>query len=542
MHTDKYYLLGQVYPFGLDLVSNYLTRQGHDVEIEYPFLPESDYKKNITDIISRTQPEFIGIGIRNLDTCMSCEQYGDFKGQDYQTYYFLPQVKQIVSEIEQAAPDVPVVVGGTAFTISPAAILKYLGLDYGIVKQGEEPFCQFIEAFPDKDKISQIPNMVYPSHEGYSINTCRPYRFTPKLALGHRDPKFCFAYETSGVPVQTKRGCNRKCSYCVEPLIEGGKFVFRNISSVIDELKAISQNLNEASTIFFVDTEFNVPDLTHCSELVKEILRQGLHDRFRFATQLIPKPFDSEFAQLLAKAGFSVVFSCESFSNAVLERNCVSYEEKDVVEAIELCDKAGIHCTVSLIFGLPGESHQTLDHSLERMKQYAAGPMRAYEYTVGGRVYQGTPLCRYVDKNSPSENLYGTKSPGYLSPYYYCAPASPFEVQGYIREAFPDLLCYDNSYDETTRESLAVTYLSDQGLWDKAVERFMHSHVAVRANIFDYLFRKLLLAQRQDSAKAIALSVLEDMDSGQGAVDPGKAEVVRFYLNRLGPPPMPHKR
>ena len=80
LYTDKYYLVNQVYPLGLSLIANYLRRYGHKVEIEYPFLPDIDFKRNIREAIERIEPDFVGIGIRNLDTCMSCEEYGDFKG------------------------------------------------------------------------------------------------------------------------------------------------------------------------------------------------------------------------------------------------------------------------------------------------------------------------------------------------------------------------------------------------------------------------------------------------------------------------------
>lgn len=533
LYADKYYLLSQVYPFGLDVISNYLRRRGYSVEIEYPFLPHMEYKKNIREVIGRIEPDFVGIGIRNLDTCMSCEQYGDFKGDDYQTFFSLPQIKEIVSEIKQLIPHIPVVVGGGAFTISPVAILKYLGLSYGIIGEGEEPFCQFIEAFPDKEKISQIPNMVYPCRNGYLVNGRKPYTFGPGSILEHREPGFNFAYQATGIPVQVKRGCNRRCSYCVEPLIEGSRFVFRNIDGVIDELKAIAEGPGEANTIFFVDTEFNVPDLRYSSELVKAILREGLNERFRFVAQLLPKPFGLEFGRLLAEAGFYVVFSCESFSNKVLANNHISYEERDIIKAIEACERSGIHYTISLIFGLPGESYETIDHTLARMKEHPVDSMRTYEYTVGGRIYQGTPLCEYVEKNSPSKDLYGTKSEGYLLPYYYCAPASPFEVHEYVKAVFPELLCYHNRYDETTHECLAIGYLSDQALWDDAIERFMQSEVAVQASIYDYLFKKLLHAKRQNNARTISRTFLENLDRGGGRVDPGQADIVRFYLNCL---------
>ena len=533
VYADKYYLVNQVYPFGLDLIANYLSRRGHRVGIAYPFLPDMDWKKNVREAIASSEPDVVGIGIRNLDTCMSCEQYGDFKGDDYQTFYFLPQIKEIVSEIKEVIPHIPVVVGGGAFTVSPVAILEYLGLSYGIVGEGEEPFCQFIEAFPDKEKISRIPNMIYPCVNGYKENPRKPYEFGRGVEMERRAPRFNYAYEATGVPVQVKRGCHHKCSYCVEPLIEGRKFVFRDINSIINELKVIADVLEGANTIFFIDTEFNVPDLKYCSGLVKAIIREGLQERFRFVTQLIPKPFDLEFARLLAEANFSVVFSCESFSNTVLEKNLISYEEQDITKALGACEKSGIDCTISLIFGLPGESHKTMDHTLARMKQYPVCATRKYEYTVGGRIYKGTPLCDYVERNSTSENLFGTKSEGYLLPYYYCAPASPFAVHQYVRDVFPNLLCYDNKYDMASHERLAIGYLSDQGLREDAIERFMGTDVAVQAGIYDYFFKQLLHAERLDDARAILLTFLGNLEQSSGAVDPGQADVVRFYLSCL---------
>jgi len=531
-YADKYYLLNQVFPVGLDLISRHVKRRGHRVVMAHPFLPDRDYKRNIREAIRRTEPDCVGIGIRNLDTCMSCEEHGDFEGRDYRTFYFLPQIKEVVLEIKNTIPRVPVVVGGGAFTVAPVAILTYLGLDYGIVGEGEEPFGQFIEAFPDEEKIRQIPNMVYRYHDGYKVNRRKPYSFDTDLTLEHRDDGFDFALQATGIPVQVKRGCHHRCSYCVEPLIEGRQFVFRPIESVVNELKTMAE-VEAADRVFFVDTEFNVPDLRHGTALVKALLREGLHERFRFVTQLIPKPFDAFFAALLAEAHFSVVFSCESFSNAVLENNCISYGEKEIIDAIEASESAGLHSTVSLIFGLPGEDYKTMDHTLSRMKQYPAGPLRDYEYTIGGRIYEGTPLCEYVEKKRPLKNLYGKKSFGYLLPYYFCAPASPFRVHEYVKAGSSDRLCYHKRYDEGDVEEVAIGYLSDHGLWGDAVKRFRESDVRVQSSIYDYLFKKLLHFGRQDAARDISLAILENMEGAGDGIDPGQAEVAQFYLSLL---------
>ncbi len=532
LYADKYYLVNPVYPFGLDIIANHLRNLGHRVEIELPFLPDLDYKKNVSNVISQFRPDFVGLSIRNIDTCMSCEQYGDWRGKDYRTFYFLPQIQEVASQIRRQSPNIPVVVGGGAFTASPQAILECLGLDYGIVGEGEIPFSRFIETFPDKEKISQIPNMVYPCKSGYKVNSQRPYRFESSFWLKQRDRKFNYACRTTGIPVQAKRGCHHKCSYCIEPLIEGREFIFRKIDDVIHELKVIVRGMEEAGTVFFVDTEFNVPNLSYCSDLVRAIVQEGLGDCCRFVTQLIPKPLDENFVELLAEAGFFVVFSCESFSNEVLRKNYIPYRKKDIIEAIEICDRKGLPCTISLIFGLPGETRETMEDTLTNMATYPASPTRKYEYTVGGRVYQGTPLCEYVEKGNQPENLYGTKSDGYLLPYYYCAPLSPFKVRDYVKEKFPDLLCYDNKYEHNNQHGLALCYLCDQALWKDVVQGFGESDVDVQSASYDYLFKQLAQAERTNDARAISTAFLTNLENN-GPADPGQADVVRFYLGCL---------
>ena len=125
LYTDKYYLLKQVYPFGLDLIANHLRPYGYKVTVDYPFLPDQDVETNLVNILERTDPDVIGIGIRNLDTCMSCEEYGDFQGDDYKTFYFLPEVKRIVEIIEKTMPQITQIIAKIKKNILTTSHLVY---------------------------------------------------------------------------------------------------------------------------------------------------------------------------------------------------------------------------------------------------------------------------------------------------------------------------------------------------------------------------------------------------------------------------------
>jgi len=533
LYTDRYYLVKQIYPFGLDLIANYLREGGYAVSLDYPFLPDPDVESNLGRILEQTSPHFVGLGIRNSDTCMACEEYGDYRGKDYSTFWFLQEVKRIVDIIKEKAPRLPIIAGGGAFTVSPAAILKYLGIEYGVVGEGEEPLLQFVKAFPSREEISRIPGLACLKGDDYVVNPRQDYRFWNVLWPFGRERKFNYAFEAAGLPVQVKRGCNQRCSYCVEPLIEGRGFVFREIDQVIEELKTISRIHEDVNSIFFVDTEFNLPDLAYCSDLVEKIIDEGLSERFQFSTQILPRPFGSDFAIILAKARFNLILTCDSFADNVLETNQVPYRQKDIVRTLEICQKNGIGCTVSMVFGLPGETYKTIDHSLEQMNRFPPGLMRRYEYTIGGRIYQGTGLCRFVEKKGEGRHLFGDKSEGYIEPYYFCSPEAPMKLKQYIERALGYSVAYENVMDETRHQVLALSYMVDQGRWGEVTQVFLKSTLPARITIYDYLFRRLTAAGDVDDARIISKDLLETIQDEDTPLYKDQIGLIEFYLSCL---------
>ncbi|MCD6296675.1 MAG: hypothetical protein J7M30_05930, partial [Deltaproteobacteria bacterium] len=274
--------------------------------------------------------------------------------------------------------------------------------------------------------------------------------------------------------------------------------------------------------------------LVYCSRLVRSIMKEGLHQRFSFSSQFLPKPFDNDFAKILAEVGFSIILTCDSFADSVLEKNRVSYCQADITNALRLCEEYGISCTLSMIFGLPGETYETLNHSLEQMNRYPPNFLRRYEYTIGGRVYQGTSLCGFIENDKEKRHLYGLKSDGYLEPFYYCSPESPMKLKQYIHQGFPYPVAYQNYYDETRFRGLAIVYLADQNRWEDVSSMFFSRDLATRASIYEYFFRRLTDAGRIDDARAISVTLLKDIKESKNSTQFGEQEeLIRFYLSCL---------
>jgi radical SAM superfamily enzyme YgiQ (UPF0313 family) len=526
-YTDPYYLVEQVYPYGLDLLATRLREEGIEARVEYAFLPSADPAANLTKAVADFRPDLVGLGIRNIDTCMACEDHGDVAGEGYRSFFFLPKIRAAANAVRAVLPGVPIVCGGGGFTVAPRQILDYLDVGFGVVGEGEAALSAFVQAWPDKDRLAQIPGLVLRGETGFSEHPRGKFVFA-QGQIPARDPGFRHAFESAGLPVRVKRGCNQACSFCVEPIIEGRTFVYRDIADVINELQAAAR-MDGVNKIFFVDTEFNIPDQDYAAALVEGLLANGLHSRFRFASQFLPRPFTNDFAMLLAKAGFSVVLTCTSFADAVLEATGVSYREADILHALALCAEHGIDATVDLIFGLPGETWETVDHSIRRMTDLPATSRRRYEYTVGARVYPGTVLARGLGGEA-GRNLYGKLTADLLEPCFHCVPTSPLELKRYVDARVPSPMRFDNELSESLRARLAVGYLADHGRLREAGEAYLSLSLPDQSAAFDYYFRLLADAGYPGRARLAAENLREAIDESNNPAYRDQAGVIDYYL------------
>jgi len=363
IYTDPYYIVKQIYPYGLDLLAARLRQEGIAVTIAYAFLPSADPVANLSRVVADFTPDLVGLGIRNIDTCMACEDYGDVSGDGYRSFFFLPAIRSVADAVRAVLPRVPIICGGGGFTMAPRQMLAYLNVDFGVTGEGEEALSTFVITWPDRDRLGQIPGIVMRSGNRFSETPRSPFAFQHH-PISERDPGFRHAFASAGLPVRVKRGCNQACTFCVEPIIEGRSFVYRDVADVIGELQAAA-GMDPVDKVFFVDTEFNLPDLNYATALVDAIMAEDLHARFRFASQFLPRPFTDDFATRLAAAGFSVILTCTSFADPVLEASGASYRRADILKALDLCARHGIDVTVDLIFGLPGETWETVARSVE---------------------------------------------------------------------------------------------------------------------------------------------------------------------------------
>ncbi len=174
------------------------------------------------------------------------------------------------------------------------------------------------------------------------------------------------------VSFYTGRGCKSRCTFCLWPqTISGHNYRFRSVPKVVEEVKYILENIPETKEIFFDDDT-----LTDNHERVEDIARALGELGF-------------------GKPGFPVSWSCNAKANVprktleILKANglrllLVGYESgnqqilHNIKKGLRIdvakqftkdCHELGIVIHGTFILGLPGETEETIEETINYAKE-----------------------------------------------------------------------------------------------------------------------------------------------------------------------------
>jgi radical SAM superfamily enzyme YgiQ (UPF0313 family) len=189
-------------------------------------------------------------------------------------------------------------------------------------------------------------------------------------------------------PIQSKRGCALKCSYCVYNNIEGHAYRLRNAVEVVDEIEEALEN--GARSADFVDSTFNLP-LSHSRAICEELASRALP--IELSTMgLNPAGVTSELVQAMKRAGFkSVMCTPESASETTLASLNKGFKKHALERAARALREAEIPTYWFFMLGAPGETIETVRETLAFCEEHVPKTDMVL-FSTGIRVYSGTPL------------------------------------------------------------------------------------------------------------------------------------------------------
>jgi len=385
-----------VYPLGLDHVAGAVA-EFHEVRIADLNLTEGNGA--VEAVIQKFRPDVIGVAIRNVDTTDSTAPEG-----------FMASYRDLIRRIRQSA-SVPVVLGGSGFTIFPAEMMAMLDADYGVVGEGER-FLTLLNALERAEATSGLSGIVTRESNAGDIPPAWEGRFGSSFQ--NEPDHFDFYLQKGGMlNLQTKRGCRFRCIYCTYPRIEGRRFRF----IPPDEVAQTARRLQEAGAryIFITDAVFN-GDADHSLAVARAFQAIGLSVPWGgyFAPMHPPDGYYRE----MADAGMThVEFGTESLCDAVLTAYRKQFRVADVRAAHRAARDAGLHIAHYFLLGGPGETPDTLDQTLSNIDKLDRSVLFFF---CGMRIYPHTELYDIAVKEgriSSDRNL--------LEPVYYRSPSVP---------------------------------------------------------------------------------------------------------------------
>ena len=409
-------------PIGLDYVGQALARHGFAVDL-LDLCFASDWRAEIETYFRGHRPLAVGISIRNTDDAY-------FASQDF----FLPGIGEIIAYVKERT-DAPVVLGGVGYSLAPEEILRYCGGDYGIRGEGEVAFPMLLERVSEGTDVEDVPGAVF-RVDGEVRSTPPTCADLGDLSAQTRqlvdNPRYFSGGGQAGF--ETRRGCDRACIYCADPVAKGHSVRTRPAAYVADEIEALfSQGVNCLHTC---DCEFNLPE-THALHVCEEMVRRGLREKVRWYAYASPKPFSRELAALMKRAGcVGVNFGVDSGSDEQLNRLGRDHTVEDVRRAAERCREHGIVTMFDLLLGGPGETRESLRKTVRVMKEIRPDRVGV---SFGVRVYPGTPFAEEVRRAGPFDenpNLRGAlnDNPDLLVPLFYMSEELGPDAETYLSE------------------------------------------------------------------------------------------------------------
>lgn len=257
-----------------------------------------------------------------------------------------------------------VVVGGPQASALPELTLQKTGADYVVVGEGEEIFYKLIRQLSLNKKATKKKRILFSTFNKQLSSLPIPDWDQIDPRLYQMAPHGGFVSSFPVAPVITTRGCPYDCKFCASPRLWGKMIRFRDPKEVVDEVEYLVRKKG-VKEIHFEDDNFTL-DKKHTVKICREIIRRKLNIDWCTPNGIRADKVDFELLKLMKRSGcYSVAFGIESGDENIL-KNISKHESLEIIKkALYMSKKAGLLTQGFFIFGLPGETEDTIRKTID---------------------------------------------------------------------------------------------------------------------------------------------------------------------------------
>jgi radical SAM superfamily enzyme YgiQ (UPF0313 family) len=166
----------------------------------------------------------------------------------------------------------------------------------------------------------------------------------------------------------TSRGCPYACIYCTAHQYYGKKLRLRSAENVVDEMQECLEKQSIRNFTMWSDT-FN-QNRKFVMEVCAEIKKRGLEKKIRWMANSRVDHVDAEVLKEMRSSGcIGVSYGVESGVEEILKNMKKGATAEQARVAVRLTKEAGIEVLTHIIFGLPGETLDTINETIRYVKE-----------------------------------------------------------------------------------------------------------------------------------------------------------------------------
>jgi len=460
---------------GLAYIASFLRQHNYEVKIidavieDFENVEEVErglYKcglswEDLRKRIEEHNPDIVGI------SCIFIPRFGN-----------VVKISQIVKEINK---EIKVVVGGMHVSCCPEDVLSCDSIDFVVIGEGELTFLMLIKALEsNKGDLSAIDGIAFKSSKGEIVINPRqdliedldslPFPAWDLLAIEKyfsigRD---ALAKEKRHLSFITSRGCPYSCTFCSSAGFWMRKWRKRSAENVLNELEYLVKEYG-IKEVCFEDDNLSL-DPKRLEEICLGIIERNLNIRWNTPNGISVKMLTPQLIKLMKKSGckrlnFGIESGDEHILHDVIKKDFALEKFKEIVAS---CRKEGIITSGYFVIGMPGETKESIERSLEFAKSldlneiavFIATPFPGtelynickekrylkYEYNeitaedeIESRIFFETPLISGEDLRKAQSRFYSEfyKSQALKRPFYYLKRTfkNPGLILRYVKEA-----------------------------------------------------------------------------------------------------------
>lgn len=186
------------------------------------------------------------------------------------------------------------------------------------------------------------------------------------------------------VMVNTSRGCGHSCIFCVASIFYGKRVRYRSVESILDEIEHyVIAKLGVRHIWMYAD------DFTKSPEFVKKLCQGIISRKLNIIWWTNTRVDNNDLAmfRLMKKSGCCMLSIGGESGNQAILRNIKKGTKPEFIEqTVKTLRKAGINSLVYFLIGLPGETRDTINETLNLCKKINPDYVEFYPATP----YPGT--------------------------------------------------------------------------------------------------------------------------------------------------------